>query len=62
MAGVCGAATLFPNTNCLVIDAGTCITYDFIDAEKNLGNGAGINRCLNSCNTNLALYLDIDVV
>ncbi len=32
-----------------------------IDTEKNLGNGAGINRCLNSCNTNLALYLDIDV-
>ena len=32
-----------------------------IDAEKNLGNGAGINRCLNNCNTNLALYLDIDV-
>lgn len=32
-----------------------------IDAEKNLGNGGGINRCLKNCNTNLALYLDIDV-
>lgn len=40
MAGVCGAATLFPNTNCLVIDAGTCITYDFIDAEKNYHGGS----------------------
>lgn len=34
IAGVCGAAKLFPQQNCLVIDAGTCITYDFIDAEK----------------------------
>lgn len=40
MAGVCGAAKLFPNTNCLVIDAGTCITYDFIDAEKNYHGGS----------------------
>lgn len=40
MAGVCGAVTLFPNTNCLVIDAGTCITYDFIDAEKNYHGGS----------------------
>ncbi|HYG16741.1 MAG TPA: type III pantothenate kinase, partial [Bacteroidia bacterium] len=26
--------------NCLVIDAGTCITYDFIDAEKNYHGGS----------------------
>jgi len=32
-----------------------------IDSEKNLGNGAGINICLDNCYTNLALYLDIDV-
>jgi type III pantothenate kinase len=31
LAGVCGAFDMFPGTNCLVIDAGTCITYDFID-------------------------------
>mgnify|MGYP000906865211 CR=1 FL=1 len=34
-AGVIGAKSLFPDTNCLVIDAGTCITYDAVD-------GAGI--------------------
>jgi type III pantothenate kinase len=33
LAGVCGARQLFPDTNCLVIDAGTCITYDFLDAS-----------------------------
>lgn len=32
-----------------------------VDAEKNSGNGAGINKCLANCKTDLALYLDIDV-
>lgn len=40
LAGVCGAQQLFPHQNCLVIDAGTCITFDFIDREGNyLGGG-----------------------
>jgi type III pantothenate kinase len=40
IAGVCGAQQKFPNEHCLVIDAGTCITYDFIDNKKNfLGGG-----------------------
>jgi type III pantothenate kinase len=30
LAGVVGASQLYPNTNCLVIDAGTTITYDFL--------------------------------
>ncbi len=33
IAGVVGAWTLFPKTNNLVIDAGTCITFDFINAK-----------------------------
>jgi type III pantothenate kinase len=33
LAGVCGAHQLFPESHCLVIDAGTCITYDFIDRD-----------------------------
>ncbi len=33
IAGVCGAHQLFPKRHCLVIDSGTCITYDFIDRE-----------------------------
>jgi type III pantothenate kinase len=40
IAGVCGAQQLFPGKNCLVIDAGTCITYDFIDLRGNFQGGA----------------------
>ena len=45
-AAVIGASTVFKNTNCLVIDAGTCITYDFIDRDRNYYGGSispGIN-------------------
>ncbi|WP_293894081.1 type III pantothenate kinase [Flavobacterium sp.] len=35
-----GAVLRFPNQNRLVIDAGTCITYDFIDANDNYLGGA----------------------
>lgn len=31
LAAVAGAFQLYPNENCLVIDAGTCITYDLLD-------------------------------
>jgi type III pantothenate kinase len=35
-----GAVLQFPNKNRLVIDAGTCVTYDYIDEENNyLGGG-----------------------
>lgn len=33
LAGVIAAKALFPKTNCLVIDSGTCITYDAVDKE-----------------------------
>jgi len=33
LAGVIGAQANFPDQNCLVIDAGTCITYDWLTAE-----------------------------
>jgi type III pantothenate kinase len=35
-----GAVLQFPNQNRLVIDAGTCVTYDFIDSEDNYLGGA----------------------
>ncbi|OCB75238.1 type III pantothenate kinase [Flavobacterium crassostreae] len=35
-----GATLQFPGQNRLVIDAGTCITYDFIDAQDNYLGGA----------------------
>jgi type III pantothenate kinase len=33
LAAVVGASVLFPQQNVLVIDAGTCITYDWISAQ-----------------------------
>lgn len=33
IAGIAGAIFLFPDHPCLVIDAGTSITYDYVDAE-----------------------------
>ena len=40
IAVISAASNLFPNTNVLVIDIGTCITFDIIDAENNyLGGG-----------------------
>ena len=32
IAAVCGAQEILPNQDCLVIDAGTCINYEFLDA------------------------------
>jgi len=46
VANVAGAYYLHPGQNCLVIDAGTCITYDFIDASGKYHGGSispGIN-------------------
>lgn len=40
LAAVVGAVSLFPSENILVIDAGTCITYDFIAADKVYYGGA----------------------
>ncbi|WP_299458461.1 type III pantothenate kinase [uncultured Microscilla sp.] len=40
IAGVVGARVLYPQDSCLVIDAGTCITYDFIDQQNNYFGGS----------------------
>ena len=40
LAVVVGATKMFPNQNCLVIDAGTCITLDFIDNRSVYHGGA----------------------
>ncbi len=39
LAGVVGAKTYFPDEPCLVVDLGTCITFDLIDAENNYWGG-----------------------
>lgn len=40
LSAVVGANFLLPNTNILIVDAGTAITFDFIDAQKNYYGGA----------------------
>ena len=40
IASACGAWKLFPNANSLIIDAGTCITIDFVDASGTYRGGA----------------------
>jgi len=40
LAAVCGAQDLFPNKNCLIIDAGTCINYELLDADSIYHGGA----------------------
>ncbi|AUS04542.1 type III pantothenate kinase [Pseudotamlana carrageenivorans] len=40
IALVCAAVKRFSNKNVLIIDAGTCITYDFISAESRYLGGA----------------------
>ena len=39
VAGIVGAYSEYPNENILVIDAGTAITYDFIDSEGQFYGG-----------------------
>lgn len=40
IAGACGAHAMFRGYPCLVIDCGTCITYDIVDGDGNfLGGG-----------------------
>ncbi len=46
IAAACGAWALFPNTHSLTLDAGTCITYEFIDASGRY-HGGGIAPGLN---------------
>jgi type III pantothenate kinase len=40
VAAVTGATILYPNTNSLLIDAGTCITFDYIDSHLQYHGGA----------------------
>ena len=61
MVVAAGAVLKYPNQNRLVIDAGTCITYDFIDEKDNYLGGAispGIKiryKSLNDYTANLPL-------
>lgn len=55
IALVASAVNQYPNTNCLVIDAGTCITYDFVNASG-MYKGGGISPGLSMRLKSLAHY------
>jgi len=40
LAAACGALEIAPQQNCLIIDAGTCINYEFIDRQHVYHGGA----------------------
>ena len=53
MAAVIGANYLYPGKSSLVIDAGTCVTYDLIDSDANYFGGSispGLNMRYNALN------------
>ncbi len=53
IANAAGGISLFPERNVLVVDAGTCLKFDFIDANKNYHGGAispGLQMRFNSLN------------
>ncbi len=54
LAAVVGATKLFPNNNILVIDAGTCITFDLLKNNVYFGGSitSGINMRYNSLKNN----------
>lgn len=51
---VAGAKEMYPDQNLLIIDAGTCITYDFLDKRGDYHGGsitAGLNMRLKALHT-----------
>ncbi|GAA4097978.1 type III pantothenate kinase [Mucilaginibacter panaciglaebae] len=53
LAGVIGARHLYPAADNLVIDGGTCITYDWVDTDGNYFGGSispGLNMRYNALN------------
>ena len=68
IALVAGAVAQFPNKNVLIIDAGTCITFDFVNSEAVYLGGAispGIKmryKALNTFTANLPLIEGLDMI
>lgn len=66
IAAVIGASTLYPEQDLLIIDAGTCITFDFINTNKEYLGGSispGINlrfKALHNFTGNLPLIQPIE--
>lgn len=53
LAAAIAVSTVFPDQNVIIVNAGTCITFDFIDSKKNYHGGnisPGINMRLQAMN------------
>ncbi|MBR1766390.1 MAG: type III pantothenate kinase [Bacteroidales bacterium] len=64
IADACGAAALHPGEPCLVVDAGTCITVDFVAADGVFHGGAimpGLKMNLQALHTFTAKLPLIDI-
>ena len=67
IALVAGAVKQFPDKNVLVIDAGTCITYDFVSSDATYLGGAislGIHmryKALHQFTANLPLVSSLEL-
>lgn len=68
LAAVVAAQNIFPEKNCLVIDVGTCITYDFLDAGSQYHGGSispGVElrfKSMNDYTRNLPLITEYEEV
>lgn len=63
LAAVIGANHLYPQQNSLIIDGGTCITYDYVDAGANYFGGSispGLNMRYKALNHYTAVLPVID--
>lgn len=65
IAAVAGAQWLFPNEDCLIIDMGTCITYDLLTGSRYKGGGIspGLHlrfRALNAFTARLPLVTAVE--
>lgn len=66
MAAACGARRLFKGRGCVIVDAGTCITVDYLDRDGVFRGGAilpGVEmkfRALHTFTAKLPLYTDVD--
>lgn len=67
MAAACGARALCEGRGCVIVDAGTCITVDYLDADGVFRGGAilpGIEmklRALHTFTAKLPLLEDVDL-
>ena len=57
MAVATGSRVLFPKKNCLIVDFGTCITYNFVDTQDRYFGG-GISPGVHMRAKALAAYTD----